>query len=173
VILPGRMERAFCTRSPRRATRNIPCSDHGSGGQMATEGSKVIARGALAGVLSAIVMGIQWMVISGVNGAGFFTPLALIGATFTREAWMTSFAGSVVTGTLLHLFTGAALGALFAFLTRDMVESGNRFAAGIAYAGTCTSKARRCTRIIRCASVSRLLINARSAFEQPAPRQRA
>jgi hypothetical protein len=103
---------------------------------MATEGSKVIARGALAGVLSAIVMGIQWMVISGVNGAGFFTPLALIGATFTREAWMTSFAGSVVTGTLLHLFTGAALGALFAFLTRDMVESGNRFAAGIAYGAT-------------------------------------
>lgn len=94
---------------------------------------KEVAQGASAGVLAAIVMGLVWMIVSAARGAGFFTPLSLIGATFLGGGWATHAIAAAIVGTLLHLFTGACLGAIFGWLARDVDPMSSRLAAGVAY----------------------------------------
>lgn len=100
---------------------------------LSTVRGKSIAQGASAGALAAIVMGLVLMIVMAYRGAGFFTFLQLIGATLLGGDWMSSPIAAASIGGVLHLLTGASLGAMFAFLVRDVDEASSALAAGVAY----------------------------------------
>lgn len=102
--------------------------------------------GILAGLLGAVAMGIYAMVAHlTYKGAGFFTPLYHIAATFTdpksmevsmREAMAgRDFyfeAGPAMLGLAVHMMTGAAWGALFGVVALGLARLG-AVVAGVVY----------------------------------------
>lgn len=102
--------------------------------------------GILAGLLGAVVMGMYAMIAHlTYKGAGFFTPLYHIAATFTdpksmevsmREAMAgRDFyfdAGPATLGLAVHMMTGAAWGALFGLLAVGLTRLG-AVVAGVVY----------------------------------------
>lgn len=93
----------------------------------------ILAPGAAAGVVAAVVMGLFWMILSAAQAQGFFTPLKLIGAFWFAGAAMEYDLAATVVGLLSHLAVGAVLGIVFAALVRNVRSPSKLIAAGLAY----------------------------------------
>lgn len=89
-------------------------------------------RGALAGVLGALVMGLLMMSVSANRADGFWTPLQLIGGVVFGTGYQS--AGSAALGLLIHLAVGAGFGALFSLITRRIAGIVNTTILGIVFA---------------------------------------
>ncbi len=117
-------------------------SDTGPTGGLTSE----LGIGILAGVLGAVAMGLYAMVAHlTYKGAGFFTPLYHIAATFTdpksmevsmkeamagRDFYFDG--GRVMLGLAVHMMTGAAWGALFGVVAMRLTRLGV-VVAGVVY----------------------------------------
>jgi uncharacterized membrane protein len=95
--------------------------------------NRVVKPGAAAGLAAALVMALFWMLVSAAQGAGLFTPLKLIGATFYAGAAMTYDTAAVLFGLMAQLAFGLAFGVIFAALTRRVRAAQTLVAAGLAY----------------------------------------
>ena len=93
----------------------------------------ILAPGALAGVVAALVMGLFWMILSAAQGQGFSTPLQLIGAFWFAAAAMEYELAATLAGLLSHLAVGAVLGIVFAALVRNVRSPSKLIAAGVGY----------------------------------------
>ncbi len=93
----------------------------------------IVGPGIAAGLAGAVVMGLFAMIVAAVAGAGFWTPMELIGATYLGVDWVEVPSWSAVLGVATHLVIGAAFGVLFVALTRNIYNLGARIAAGLAY----------------------------------------
>jgi hypothetical protein len=80
----------------------------------------VVEWGAIAGLVGGLAMAMLMMIVSLVDGSGFWTPLYLIAATFHRSwAQASGFAlAPMLAGMLLHLFNSALFGVIFAVCVR-------------------------------------------------------
>ena len=93
----------------------------------------IVGPGIVAGIAGAVVMALVAMIVSAANGAGFFTPVELIGATYLGVDWSNVAVWSAILGLVTHLVIGAAFGVLFVALTRNVANTGAKVAAGLAY----------------------------------------
>ncbi|HEY8428932.1 MAG TPA: DUF6789 family protein [Sandaracinaceae bacterium] len=93
----------------------------------------IVGPGIVAGIAGAVVMGAVAMIVSAVNGTGFFTPVQLIGATYLGVDWANVAVWSTILGLVTHLAIGAAYGVLFVALTRNIESMAAKIAAGLAY----------------------------------------
>lgn len=87
-------------------------------------------RGALAGLLGAIVMGMVGMAVAALKGPGFGVPMSVIAAhTIGRGA------GSelIVLGSVLHMLVGAAFGSLFAVTMPKSARIASMLGFGVVY----------------------------------------
>jgi hypothetical protein len=75
-----------------------------------------ILRGARAGALGAVAMGLFMMLVTASRAGGFWTTLQLIGASVLGDEHRS--AGAAVLGLFIHLAVGATLGAIYALLAR-------------------------------------------------------
>jgi hypothetical protein len=78
-------------------------------------------------------MALLAMVVSALQGTGFWTPVMLIGATYLGVDWIEVPFWSTLLGVLTHLFFGAGFGVFFAALTRNVATFGAKMAAGLVY----------------------------------------
>lgn len=101
--------------------------------RMADPTRSMVMRGALAGLAGALVMGVVFMIISAASGQGFFTPVMLIGATFLGGSALNLPVWASVLGLVTHLIVGAAFGALFVALARNITSNSLKLAAGVTY----------------------------------------
>ncbi|WP_287409996.1 hypothetical protein [Oceanithermus sp.] len=95
----------------------------------ATTQSHRTVRGLIAGLVAAVPMGALTMMLGLAVGLGFFEPLRLIASALLGEAALDG-AFPVLLGLMLHMATGALLGALYARIVRP---SASTPAAGIVY----------------------------------------
>lgn len=95
--------------------------------------SPLLGRGVAAGIAGAVAMGLIATFVSAISGTGFFTPAMLVGATYLGVDWSAAPAWAAVLGVVTHLAVGAAFGALFVALARNITSISAKFAAGVAY----------------------------------------
>lgn len=101
--------------------------------RMANPSRANVMRGAAVGAVSALIMGLVWMIISAATGQGFFTPVMLIGATYFGVGFGGLPVWATLLGLLTHLVVGAAFGILFVAVARNITSPGIKLAAGLAY----------------------------------------
>ncbi len=78
-----------------------------------------------AGVLAGVLMSAYWMIVSAFMGAGFWTPLNMIGATipaFRPPAQFFEF-GPALTGLIIHLIVAAFWGLVLGFFASRLANS--------------------------------------------------
>lgn len=94
----------------------------------------LLVSGVLAGSLGGALMGLWLMIWFAADGAGFWTPMQLVAATFYGVEALVAGAGSVLVGVLLHMAVAVALGLLFALVLHRAAPLATAFVAAIAYA---------------------------------------
>lgn len=93
----------------------------------------VIGAGISAGLLGGVVMGLFAMIVAALTGPGFWAPMKLISAVFLGQGAMTGGAGAILLGMIIHLFTAAVYGVIFAALISRRVSSAAAIALGGLY----------------------------------------
>ncbi len=80
----------------------------------------VVRWGAIAGLISGIVMAMFMMIVTALTGMGFLAPLYAIAATFNPSWAMTKGVdlGPILVGLMLHMVNSAVFGVIFTLLAR-------------------------------------------------------
>jgi hypothetical protein len=87
--------------------------------RITTQSASIAARrGAIGGILGAIVMAALAMIVMAILGKGFWTPPKLIAGVVIDNV-MTAGMGAVILGVVIHLVTGALFGGLFGAIFYD------------------------------------------------------
>lgn len=94
---------------------------------------KTAARGAIAGVIGAILMGFSASAYSAVIGGGWSTPMQAVAGTYYKAMAFVGGAGVTAVGAMTHLTIGATFGVIFAFLVWRMRSPIRLFVLGILY----------------------------------------
>lgn len=94
---------------------------------------RTATRGAFAGVIGAILMGVSASTYSSVIGGGWSTPMQAVAGTYYKAMTFVGGAGVTAIGSFTHITIGAIFGVLFAFLTWRMRSTIGLFVLGIVY----------------------------------------
>lgn len=89
--------------------------------------------GALAGILSGIVMALVATIHSASVGAGFWTPVRAIAGTFYGENAFTGGFGPVLAGLVTHIIVSAGFGAIFGLMVRPTTRTSVAATSGLLY----------------------------------------
>lgn len=94
---------------------------------------KTTSKGAIAGVIGAIVMGFSASAYSSVIGGGWSTPMQAVAGVYYKAMAFVGGAGVTAVGSFTHLTIGAIFGVIFAILARRMRSPIWLFVLGILY----------------------------------------
>lgn len=91
---------------------------------------RILASGALAGIIGGVIMAMFVMIVAAVKGMGFLMPLKLIGATLFGKDAMADGVGVLLVGLMIHMIASIGWGILFTAVFQRALSVANGIPIG-------------------------------------------